>query len=780
MNQLPTVISSTASPSVCLNSSTTLTTSGASTYIWSPSTGLSSSTGNSVTTTPLTSITYTVTGTDVNGCTATSTVNVNVNSLPTVTSLDTAMCLGFSASLTVTGASTYAWSPSTNLNTTNGATVIATPTATITYNILGTDLNGCTGATTSTVIIHPLPIIGVTAVDSTFCNGQSTTITATGATNYLWSPSTGLSATSGNTVMANPITSTTYSITGTDLNGCQAQNIIPVTIYSLPVISISPNTPSICPGDFATLVVTGAVNYLWSTNALGNAISVNPIVNTAYSVIGTDANGCTATVTTLVTINPVPVIYATALQPTICDGLSTTITASGAIDYTWSPSTGLSATTGSIVTASPLSPMTYTIVGTNATGCKDTTTVTIDINPLPVAVAGTDENICLGSAAQLNASGGTTYQWSPASVLNNPAIANPIASPSVTTSFIVVVGNQFGCFKNDTMNVIVHALPVVDAGSSKVVCYPNATNLSGTGAIYYYWTPADYLNDTSLQSPVCVPLNSITYTLFGYDSMGCSASDTVSVKLMKPFQVVASPDAMICVNDFIQLNASGGYSYSWTPVDGLDNASIPNPTAAPIVTTTYIVYSTDGVCFNSADTVVINVNQLPIIYAGADAEIIYGQTYQLNAYSNGGTILWEPPTFLDCNTCQFPVASHVNIPITYKLTVTDSLGCKAEDYVKINLACSDDVLYVPDAFTPNADGKNDVFKIRTYGLSQVTAFRVFNRWGEMVFETYDVNDGWDGTWQGKLCTPAVYVWYIQGTCANGFELKKKGNVTLIR
>ena len=484
--------------------------------------------------------------------------------------------------------------------------------------------------------------------------------------------------------------------------------------------------------------------------------------------------------TTLVIINPVPIIYAVAQQSAICIGQSTTITASGAIDYIWTPSTGLSASTGSVVIANPITSVTYTIIGTNASGCKDTTTVDLTINPLPLASAGNDQSICIGNSAQLNASGGVSYVWSPSIVLSSAIISNPIATPVYTTTFVVVVGNQFGCFSNDTSVVEVNPLPIIDAGPSKLICYPNSTNLVGSGANAYQWSPALYLNDSTIQSPLCTPEVNFTYTVIGTDNFGCSASDTVSVKVMKPFQIVASGDATICYNDFVQLNAAGGNNYLWTPSDGLDNPYIPNPVASPSNSTTYMVYSTDGVCFSSSDTVVITINPLPQIYAGADAEILYGQTYQLNAYTNGGTIQWEPPTFLNCTNCQFPIASHVNIPITYVLTVTDSMGCKAEDYVKINLACSEDLVYVPDAFTPNGDNKNDIFRIRTYGLSEVKAFRVFNRWGEMVFETYDVNEGWDGKWQGQLCHPAVYVWYIQGTCANGVELLKKGNVTLIR
>ena len=252
------------------------------------------------------------------------------------------------------------------------------------------------------------------------------------------------------------------------------------------------------------------------------------------------------------------------------------------------------------------------------------------------------------------------------------------------------------------------------------------------------------------------------------------------IKILKSFTITANPDEMICINDEVQLLASGGNNYAWSPSSSLDNASVANPVASPTETTTYIVYSTDGVCFDSQDSVVVTVHQTPMIFAGADAEIMYGSTYQLNAFTNGTNILWTPSYNLSCNTCPDPIVNHLDEATTYYLQVTDSIGCRAEDSVRISLVCDQDLVFVPNAFTPNGDNKNDVFRIRTYGLSKLNYFRVFNRWGEMVFETTDVTKGWDGTWKGQPCTPAVFVYYIDGACANGSEILKQGNVSLIR
>ena len=781
VNPIPIVNAVPSSSAICLSSSAIITASGAQNYSWSPSTGLSASTGNSVTANPASTITYTVTGTDVNGCSASSQASLIVNPPPVISiaSTNPVICLGGNSVLNASGAMNYTWSPSTFLNATTGASVISTPTSNITYTVDAIDSNGCSASSTSLMTVNPLPIIVPSSVDSSICLGTSTVLSASGAITYVWSPSIGLSSSTGNSVTCNTQSSINYTVTGTNANGCSALASIPVTVYSLPSVTIS-NNPSICPGSFATLTASGALNYLWSTNAIGNIISVNPIITTSYTVTGTDANGCTSKDTATVTLFVPPLITANALQTGICNGASTTLTASGALNFSWSPSAGISSTSGTSLTANPILSTTYTIIGTDINGCKDTTTLPITVNPLPSAAASPDENICVGSSTQLNATGGNYYSWSPSSSLNSNTISNPVASPGTSTQYLVIVTNQFGCKDSALANVFVHPIPIADAGPSKLVCFPDTILLQGNGSNFFHWTPSTYLSDSTAQYVQCIPQENITYTLTVNDSFGCRSNDTVSVKVIKPFVIDATGDAQICRSENLQLNAVGGNNYHWTPENGLDNPWISNPIASPSYTTTYTVYSSDGVCFDATDSAVVSVIQLPMIYAGADVSVMYGQTYQLNAYSNGGAIQWTPSTFLDCTDCINPIASHVNTPIEYFLTVTDSFGCRAEDSVFINLFCYDDLLYIPDAFTPNGDNKNDIFRIRTYGISHLDAFRVFNRWGELVFETDNVSEGWDGTWHGEPCTPAVYVWYFQGTCENGFTLTKKGNVTLIR
>jgi gliding motility-associated-like protein len=263
------------------------------------------------------------------------------------------------------------------------------------------------------------------------------------------------------------------------------------------------------------------------------------------------------------------------------------------------------------------------------------------------------------------------------------------------------------------------------------------------------------------------------------DDFGCTNKDSVQIFLKEPLNIQASPGANVCEGGVVQLFATGGITYLWSPAEGLDNPYVPNPIASPAQTTSYTVTSTDGVCFTASDVSVVTINPQTYLGVSTDAEIVYGQNIQLRAYGKG-TFNWSPPDFLSCTDCPNPTVLHPDKPMTYTVSVVDSNGCRREDDVSITLTCSDDVVYVPDAFTPNGDRKNDVFRVRSYGLQQLSFLRVFNRWGELVFETNDLNQGWDGTYKGQICSPAVFVWYLEGTCSNGTRILKQGNVTLIK
>ncbi|NVO03671.1 MAG: gliding motility-associated C-terminal domain-containing protein [Bacteroidetes bacterium] len=380
-------------------------------------------------------------GTDV--LTKTSYIVVTANPTVSINPPSISICPGDSTSLTATGASTYSWSPSTGLNSTTGTTVMAGPVATTIYTVTGST-SGCTGTSTSVVTVSALPNLTVNPNATTICNGASDTLIASGATSYSWSPSTGLNTTVGNTVIANPTSTTVYSVTGT-ISGCTNSTSVAVTVNQNPVITV--NNPIICNGGTTTLTANGGTTYLWNTGATSNSIIVSPSSSTTYTITGT-LLGCSGTNTASVTVNPLPIASITG-DTLICPGTSIVLNANGGTNYLWNSS----ATTQSI-TVSPNITSTYTVT-VSSSNCSATSSITINTFPNAIANAGNDVTINIGESTQLTGSGGVIYSWSPTSDLSCSDCPNPTANPLATTIYQLIVTDNNGCIATDTMTVFV-------------------------------------------------------------------------------------------------------------------------------------------------------------------------------------------------------------------------------------------------------------------------------------------------------------------------------------
>ncbi|TND10121.1 MAG: glycosyl hydrolase [Bacteroidetes bacterium] len=308
VNSLPTVTTSASATTICAGNSVTITSSGASSYLWMPG----SMTGSSVVVTPSSTTTYTVTGTAVNGCTNTATRTINVVALPNVTATasSSTICTGGSTTLTASGANTYLWNPGSM----SGAVVTVSPTATTTYTVTGS--NGtCINTFTITVTVTSTPTVTATASSPSICGSGSATLTAGGATTYVWMPG----SLSGSSVIVSPSSTTTYTVTGTVPGGCSNTETITITVASPPTVGATASNATICDGDSTTLTASGASTYNWMPGSLsGTSVTVTPAFSTAYTVTGTDINGCTNTFTVTVNVNPLPTVSLTLPQTTIC------------------------------------------------------------------------------------------------------------------------------------------------------------------------------------------------------------------------------------------------------------------------------------------------------------------------------------------------------------------------------------------------------------------------------------------------------------------------------
>ena len=760
---------------ICSGSSATLTATGSTTYTWSPSATLSMANGGTVAASPGNTTTYTV----ISGsgtCTNSAIATVSVIPTPTLTlSPSSGICVGTSATLTANGANAYTWSPSGNLNASTGSTVIATPTITTSYTVTGT--NGiCTNTAVTTVSVVSSPALAVSPATSTVCAGSSVTLTATGSTVYAWTPSSGLSTTTGSVVVASPAVGTTiYTVTG-GVGTCTAVAQASVTVGALPSLTLTPTTSNICAGASTTLSASGANTYTWSPTAAittGSLVTVGPLATTIYTVTGS-INSCTAIATTTVNVIANPTLNIVA-NTTLCAGTGANLTVSGASTYTWSPATGLSASTGSVVTASPAATQVYTINGTLNT-CTAVASTTVTVIPRPVLVMGPDATICSGSSATISASGAATYSWSPSTGLSATTGGTVTASPGSSTGY-TVTGTTSGCSSTGSLAVNVTPTPILNVTASpSSMCRGLSSSLAVSGAANYTWSPSGALSDINLPTSTASPVQITTYTVIGANGL-CTSSATIELVVIQTATIQASKFGDVCFGESTTIEAIGGTTYNWLPVSGLSHANAASTDAGPLVTTVYTVTaSSPGLC-PSTSTVEVKVNPLPHVYAGRDTTINIDETITLTGTGDVEVGFLSPTsTPLICNFCH-AITVNPQEPTCYVLKGENGYGCVDYDTVCVYVT-KDFNVYIPNAFTPNEDGYNDVFIPVGYGINEIR-LTIFDRWGEQIFTSNETSIGWDGSRKGRQCEQGVYVYKAEVKTMAGHTVQYVGHVTLL-
>ncbi|MCE3280128.1 MAG: hypothetical protein K0S44_2319 [Bacteroidetes bacterium] len=683
---VPPVANFSASPTtICRGSSVTFTdlsTNVPSSWSWTfPGGTPASSTVQNPTVIYNTAGVYNVTLTATNSH-GTNAITMNgyitVNAIPVASAgTNVAICIGSSTTLNANGGTTYSWLPATGLSSTTIANPDATPTVTTSYTVTATS-NGCSSTSSVSVTVNPLPT--VSAAPITICNGSSGTLTASGAATYAWSP--GLSAATGTSVTANPTVTSTYTVTGTSAAGCVNSNTVTVTVNPSPTANAGSDV-TICNGSSTTLSASGGGSYSWSpSTGLSSTTIANPVasptVTRTYTVTVTNGSGCTSTDAMTVTVTPLPSASAGS-NVSICNGSSTTLNASGGTSYSWLPATGLSSTTIANPVANPTATTTYTVNVTN-NGCSATSAVTVTVNSIPTANAGSNVSICNGSSTVLTATGGGTYNWTPAfSGLSSTVIANPTASPTATTTYTVSVSNGT-CSSTSSVTVTVNPLPTANAGSDVTICNGTSTTLSASGGSSYIWNPATGLSSNSVANPVASPTVTTSYTVTVTNSNGCTATDAVVVNV-NSVTANAGSDVTICTGTSTTLNASGGTVYNWTPATGLSSTSIANPVANPTATTTYTVTVTNNGC-TATDVVTVTVNTSLTADAGTDVSICFGSSTTLNG-SGGSTYSWSPASGLNSTIIANPVATPATTT-TYTVTASSG-GCSSTSSVTVTV-----------------------------------------------------------------------------------------------
>ncbi|MEI6124315.1 MAG: gliding motility-associated C-terminal domain-containing protein [Bacteroidota bacterium] len=664
-----------------------------------------------------------------------ATDTITINALPTVTvPSNISVCNAGSVSATtfvsIPSVGTFAW---TNSNTAiglpaNGTSNVPTFTATNTSTVPITStitvtpsINGCIGTpSTYTITVNPTPALTAIATPATICVGATSSLSVTSnvaGTAFAWMPG----ALVGTPVTVTPTLNTTYTVTGT-ASGCTGSTTVSITVNPIPIVTASASPTSICSGQTATLTANGATTFLWMPgNLTGSPINVTPTSTTIYTVTGT-TSGCTATATTTVTLNPAMVITPSASPASICNGATASLTASSSAagtTFVWLPG-GLS---GSPISVTPASTTTYTVNGVSAAGCTGSASIVLTVNQnITVTATASPATICNGSASTLSASSsipGTSFVWLPGSLSGS----NINVTPNMTSNYIVEGTSPDGC-----------------SGSAAVVvtCY-NAATVGIYGLPYNGCSPLDV---TFNFAPVNLVANSTWHWDFDdlYSSNNTSSDSTG--------------------HHVYQHHGNFNVLFSAQDTNG----------CAISATTTIEVYVVPQADFEYDPQIGI-AEILPITFddISIDANYWLWDFGDPNSYNDNNSDL-ENPVHMYADSGMY----------TVQLIVTTDHNCSdtTSQLITINPGI---LFYVPNAFTPNGDDKNEVFKPIITGIDKSTyQLFIFDRWGKQAFYSNNLDIAWDGKYNGKDVPEGVFSYIIQFNEYSGKRHKYKGAVTLFR
>ncbi|WP_175455586.1 Ig-like domain-containing protein [Winogradskyella thalassocola] len=465
---------------------------------------------------------------------------------------------------------------------------------------------------TSEITVFPEALNPSAGDDQQICEGESTTLIASGGTNYIWN--TGETTDS---IEVTPNTTTTYTVTVSDDNEQSEEANVTITVNALPVANAGEDQ-FLCEGNSTILTATGGTTYLWNTGETTATIEVSPTAETTYSVEVSD-NNCFSSDDVTVFVNAAPEIIISE-DVVIIEGESTTLTVSGSDTYEWN--TG--ETTDSI-TVNPLITTTYTVSSIGPNGCVSNAEVTVTVIPEIIANAGDDETICSGETITLTALGGSNYTWN-----TGDLGSELIVTPTETTTYTVTAEDDYGYTDTDEITIFVNEVPNITVSENVFIMIGSSATLTANGGSTYSWSTGESSSEIIVSPDVTT-----TYTVTGFSENGCQSIEEVVVTVVEELVANAGEDISICQGESITLNASGGITYTWNT--GETGAT---PTFTPTENTTYTVTVTDGFGNSDTDDVTITVNPKPTAYAGEDETLCQGESVVLTA-EGGDSYLWN-------------------------------------------------------------------------------------------------------------------------------------------
>ena len=752
--------------------------------------------------------------------------------------------VNFSSAGSSTGGSwRYSWdfgagSTPTTSTTANPQGIVYSTAGTKTVSLTVYD-NHCSATYTTTITINQTPTSSF--ISSTpACTGTPVNFTNTGTligVTWAWTfdvngaPSSATPATATTQDLADVVYSTAGGkvvqlITKTAICADTSQQAI--TIYQSPT-AVFTLPPSACTKTGVSFTSSDGSNWTYTWDFGADAIPQGSTAEMPVGVYYTSSGSkmitltvsdehCSKTTTQSYIIKATPTAGFSSSAPQ-CTGLPVnfinTGTTGAGLAWTWAfdagsapPTAAIESPTG-IIYSTEGEKMVQQIVTNSGTSCADTSIQAITIYKSPTAIFTLPASACTNTDVSFTSNDGTTssdgFNWTYAwdfgadahpqgSTGENPQDIFYTSSGSKTITLTV---SDEHCSTTTTQTYIIKATPIANAGRDTTICADTSVQIGSAniaGNTYSWFAPIT-LSSSIISNPVATPIAHITeYVVTVTNAGGCVNKDTIVVTMLDPMVANAGVDVEICRYDSVQIGAGlvEQQIYKWTPAAGLTSTAIPNPIASPDSTTTYkvtVTYSGKA-CTAVTDAVTVTVHQLPIIEVGTiryqpspiDSimildSITLGSSVQLIAIG-GLQYTWAPPYRLDNVGIFNPIASPDTTTI-YVVTGTDIYGCINKDSVKIRVIIPS--FWVPTAFSPNGNGENDVFYVRGSGIKNFE-MGIFNRWGEQIFISKKIDQGWDGTRpiSGEELPAGAYVYYIKGTLTNGDPVNAKGLINLIR
>ncbi|RYZ23077.1 MAG: PKD domain-containing protein [Chitinophagaceae bacterium] len=764
------------------------------------------------------------------GCTAEQLLTLTVLPPPAAayTVAGGAQCLRdnrFAFSIAPAAGISYQWNFGDG-NTASGASAIHVYAATGTFpvRLIATNTDGCADTIINPVIVHPMPqaafAMNTAALPCVNTNNflfQDASTIAGGSLALLWKFGDGATAS-----IATPAHSYgqpgsyPVQLIATSAFGCADTAIRGIVVHPKPAPAFSINRPGQCvlnnqfvftaSGSIPAGTFTSVWNFGDAASAPGNTATHSYAMPGTYTVWLrlTSDQGCKDSVPQQVVVDPMPVAAFTIATPGNCvnDNRFTFTNgsgiATGSFASQWALGDGSTSTVASPAHsygAAGTYPVKLVVESIN--GCRDSVTHPVTIYPVPVPAFSVNQagqclqgNIFTGTSNTTLPTGSfaTTWNLGDGTIMSQPGFRHSYAQPGTYTIRMLAVSDH-GCRDSIDQPVTVHPHPdvQVDGDALRILCRNDSLQLQATGALTWSWSPAQGLSCVTCVAPKAAPLQTRTYYVTGWNAFNCPSTDSVVIDVKQPISVRATGDT-ICSNAASRLQAQGAASYLWSPATGLSSTVVANPVVAITQTLRYQVVGYDGFnCFTDTAYATVWVNPAPDVNLGADLVLPAGTQYQLLPTINNGPIVqwrWLPSFDLSCVDCPSPLLFVRNERVVV-LRATNAFGCMSSDTVAVRPFCDAGQVFFANAFTPNGDGVNDLFFPQSNGAVQVRYFRVFNRWGELVFErnnfvTNEPKFGWDGRNRGVIASPDVYVYTALVVCADKTEFTYKGNVSILK